>query len=60
MLFVKMNSFLANCRDSDMCVIFESSEFETISMKTNETGVYPTAAAMIRDCSHIIKSLLKK
>ena len=57
---VKMNSFLANCRDSDMCVIFESSEFETISMKTNETGVYPTAAAMIRDCSHIIKSLLKK
>ena len=52
---VKMNSFFGNCRNSDMCVIFESEEFETISMKTNETGVYPTSAAMMRDCSHIIK-----
>ena len=40
-----------------MCVVFESSEFETISMKTNEQGVYPTSAAMIRDCMHIIKVL---
>jgi len=54
---VKKNSFFGNCRNSDMCVIFESEEFETISMKTNETGVYPTAAAMMRDCSHIIKSI---
>ena len=54
---VEARSFLGSCQETDMCVVFESSEFETISMKTNEQGVYPTSAAMIRDCTHIIKAL---
>ena len=54
---VEARSFLGSCQETDMCVVFESSEFETISMKTNEQGVYPTSAAMIRDCTHIIKVL---
>ena len=54
---VEAHSFLGSCQETDMCVVFDSSEFETISMKTNETGVYPTSAAMLRDCMHIIKVL---
>lgn len=54
---VKANSFLGGCVDSDMCVVFRSEEFETISMKTDETGVYPTSCAMLRDCFAISRSV---
>lgn len=54
---VKKSSFFGNCVDSDMCVVFRSDEFETISMKTDEKGVFPTAAAMLRDCFTIIRSI---
>ena len=56
---VKRTSFLGSCVDTDMCVIFQSDEFEKISMKTNETGVFPTASAMLRDCFKIIRDLRK-
>jgi homoserine dehydrogenase len=52
---VKADSFFGTCTDSDMCVVFRSDEFETISMKTDEKGVFPTAAAMLRDCFTIIR-----
>ena len=48
-------SFFGQCVDTDMCAVLESDEFETISLKTNEKGVFPTAAAMMRDCCTIIK-----
>ena len=44
------------CVESDMCVTFRSNEFETISLKTDEKGVFPTAAAMLRDCFAIIRT----
>lgn len=47
-------SFLGSCVDTDMCIVFESDEFEIISMKTNEKGVFPTASAMLRDCYSIV------
>lgn len=46
-------SFLGQCSGTSMCVTFTSEEFETISLKTNEEGVFPTAAAMLRDCCTI-------
>eukprot|EP00121_Abeoforma_whisleri_P003045 Awhi_evm1s2735 len=46
---VKSSSFLANCTNTDMCIVFTTDIYETISMKTNETGVYPTSAAVLRD-----------
>jgi homoserine dehydrogenase len=54
---VKDNSFFGGCSDSDMCVVFRSDEFETISMKTDEKGVFPTSCAMLRDCFGIIRSI---
>ena len=53
---VPLISFFGQCVDTDMCITFTSDEFETISMKTNEKGVFPTAAAMLRDCCHIIRN----
>lgn len=52
---VKSDSFFGACTDSDMCVVFHSDEFETISLKTDEKGVFPTASAMLRDCYTIIR-----
>jgi homoserine dehydrogenase len=52
---VPSDSFFGQCVDTDMSVVFISDEFETISMKTNEKGVFPTAAAMLRDCCSILK-----
>ena len=52
---VEVGSFFGACTDSDMCVVFQSDEFETISLKTNEKGVFPTASAMLRDCFSIIR-----
>ena len=46
---VPATSFLGGCVATDMGVIFETDIYETQSFKTNETGVFPTAAAMLRD-----------
>jgi homoserine dehydrogenase len=32
-----------------MGVVFETDIYETVYMKTDEEGVFPTAAAMLRD-----------
>jgi homoserine dehydrogenase len=53
---VLTTSFFGQCTDTDMSVVFVSDEFETISLKTNEKGVFPTAAAVLRDCCTIIKN----
>lgn len=52
---VEKYSFLGSCEDTDMCVVFRSDEFETISLKTDEKGVFPTASAMLRDCALLLK-----
>lgn len=54
---VPRHSFLGSCVETDMCVIFRSDEFETISLKTDEKGVFPTASAMLRDCFTIINAV---
>eukprot|EP00041_Stephanoeca_diplocostata_P012416 m.207906 g.207906 ORF g.207906 m.207906 type:complete len:351 (-) comp18949_c0_seq1:107-1159(-) len=46
---VPSTSFLGCCVGTDMAVEFVSDIFEVQSFKTNETGVFPTAAAMLRD-----------
>jgi hypothetical protein len=33
-----------------MCVRFSTDIFEEIELKTKEEGVYPTSAAVLRDC----------
>jgi homoserine dehydrogenase len=57
---VPMHSFLGSCIETDMCVIMRSDEFETISLKTDEKGVMPTASAMLRDCFTIIHATISK
>lgn len=52
---VPKSSFFGICADTDMSVVFKSDEFETISMKTDEKGVFPTASAMLRDCFSIVR-----
>lgn len=52
---VPLVSFFGQCVDTEMCVVFVSHEFETISLKTDEKGVFPTAAALLRDCCSIAK-----
>ena len=47
---VDTDSFFGQCNDTSMCVRFETDIFEEIEMKTKEKGVYPTAAAVLRDC----------
>jgi homoserine dehydrogenase len=39
-----------------MGIEFETDIFETIAMRTGETGVYPTAAAMLRDVVHPMRA----
>ncbi|ETO08295.1 homoserine dehydrogenase [Reticulomyxa filosa] len=46
---VDEHSFLGRCEETDMCIQIETDLFDTISMKTNEWGVTPTAAAVLRD-----------
>ena len=46
---VDRDSFLGRCDGTDMGVVFHTDLFETISMKTDEKGVFPTAAAVLRD-----------
>mmetsp|Transcript_18741 Transcript_18741/g.24489 ORF Transcript_18741/g.24489 Transcript_18741/m.24489 type:complete len:360 (+) Transcript_18741:106-1185(+) len=50
---VPLNSFLGNSNETDMCIVFTTDIYETISLKTNETGVFPTSAAVIRDILHL-------
>jgi homoserine dehydrogenase len=42
-------SFLGGCVGTDMGIEITTDIFEMQSFKTNETGVTPTAAAMLRD-----------
>ena len=46
---VKIDSFLGSCDGTSMCVQFRTDIYETISMMTDEKGVYPTSAAVLRD-----------
>ncbi len=52
---VDVNSFFGQCQDTDMSVVFVSDEFETMSLKTSEKGVFPTSAAVLRDCFAILR-----
>lgn len=47
---VAIGSFFGRCNDTSMCVEFATDIYETIQMKTDEKGVYPTSAAVLRDC----------
>lgn len=53
---VPATSFLGSCESTDMGVVFVTDIYETQSFKTNETGVYPTSAAMLRDAAAIFSS----
>ena len=53
---VTKDSFFGRCSDTSMCVQFDTDIFETIELKTNEKGVYPTSAAVLRDCFDICES----
>mgnify|MGYP001276458807 CR=1 FL=1 len=46
---VKIDSFLGSCDGTSMCVQIRTDIYETISMMTDEKGVYPTSAAVLRD-----------
>ena len=46
-------SAVGGCCDTDMCVVFDTDIYERVTLKTNETGVFPTAAAMLRDVLHL-------
>ena len=50
---VSMTSFFGQCSNTSMCCRFETDIFETIELKTDEKGVYPTSAAVLRDCFEI-------
>ena len=47
---VPQESFFGRCENTSMCVQFVTDIFETIELKTDEKGVYPTSAAVLRDC----------
>jgi homoserine dehydrogenase len=53
---VPKTSFFGQCGDTSMCVRFETDIFEEIELKTKEKGVYPTSAAVLRDCFDICDS----
>ena len=43
------NSFIGKTSNTDKCCIYESDLYETTFLKTDENGVYPTSAAVLRD-----------
>ena len=47
---VPQHSFFGQCNNTSMCVRFSTDIFEEIELKTKEEGVYPTSAAVLRDC----------
>jgi len=51
---VQPGSFLDGLRNMDMGIVIESDLFETISMKTCESAVLPTSAAVVRDLGSMI------
>ena len=51
---VKFDSHLGACRGTSMCCRYVTDVFETIDLHTNEKGVYPTAAAVLRDCYDVL------
>ena len=51
---VKRDGFLGNCAGTSMCCRYVTDIFETIDLCTNEKGVWPTAAAVCRDCYDIL------
>ena len=52
---VPKTSFLGQCSDTSMCIRFVTDLFETIDLKTNEKGVYPTSAAVLRDVYGVLR-----
>jgi len=54
---VPVNSFLGRCADTSMCIEFHTDIFENISMMTDEKGVEPTAAAVLRDILDVSRNL---
>lgn len=53
---VPITSFFGQCSDTSMCCRFETDIFETIELKTDEKGVYPTSAAVLRDCFDVCET----
>ena len=53
---VKTDSHLGACRGTSMCCRYVTDIFETIDLCTDEKGVYPTAAAVLRDCYDVLCS----
>jgi homoserine dehydrogenase len=51
---VKIDSHLGNCQGTSMCCRYVTDIFETIDLRTDEKGVYPTAAAVLRDCFDVL------
>jgi homoserine dehydrogenase len=54
---IPVDSFLGGFRGSDMGIVFETDIYETVYMKTDEEGVFPTAAAMLRDLNDICSGM---
>ena len=51
---VKIDSHLGQCKGTSMCCRYVTDIFETIDLRTDEKGVYPTAAAVLRDCFDVL------
>lgn len=51
---VKLDSHLGSCRGTSMCCRYVTDIFETIDLCTDEKGVWPTAAAVLRDCYDVL------
>ena len=47
-------SFLGSFSGCDMGIAVHTDIFETVFLKTDEQGVFPTAAAMLRDLNSIL------
>ena len=51
---VLKNSFIANCDNTDMAIVLKSDLFDTWYFKSDEYGVTPTSAAVLRDIITIV------
>jgi len=54
---VLASSNLGRCGDTSMGIEFRTDIFENIYMTTDEKGVYPTAAAVLRDIKYVCEDL---
>lgn len=56
---VSIDSFFGRCDGTSMNCRFATDIYETIEMQTDEKGVYPTSAAVLRDCFGIFKGYIE-